>query len=141
LLLFSNTCFCQSGTSHFYEEGYGRLLGREHVYFVSINTENKTDSFFKVLSKRLGKTRFVDGYAVYQCKRPHWTKEKVVIRIQQAQQTDLNKETSNTLFIYAETESKHDLLTPKSKSYRQVKSYFKALYDKMIVNAAIERFN
>jgi hypothetical protein len=138
---FCTGCISQTGKSSFYPEGYGRLLSREHVNFLSINTENTVDSFFNTLKQKLDSPKFSDGYIVFYCTKPQWSKEKVVIRIQQALQTDLDKKTSNTLFIFAETKREKDLLKPKTKSYRQIKDFFKSLYDKTIVNAPVDSSN
>ena len=140
LFIFSATCFSQTGNSHFYAEGYGRLLNREHVYSVSINTENTTDSFFHALSKQLSKVVYEDGYAVYRCNKPAWSKEKVVVRIQHGLQTDLQNRTSNILFIYAEIAGGKDLLRPKTKSYSKIRDFFEQLYNQTIVNAAPDDF-
>lgn len=140
LIIFSAASFSQTGNSHFYAEGYGRLLNREHVYSLSINTENRTDSFFSALSKQLGKVVYEDGYAVYRCLKPSWRKEKVVVRIQHGLQTDLQNKTSNILFIYAETAGGKDLLRPKTKSFNRIKDYFEQLYKQTIVYAAPDDF-
>lgn len=140
LVSFVKYTYSQSGKSSFYPEGYGKLFNREHVYFVAITTQNKTDSFFYALQKQLGKSTYVQGYTVYTFSKPQWSKERVEVSIQHVLQTDSDKSTSNTLFIYVGTKSGVDLLKPLSKSRTAITDFFKNIYQQKIVHREHDDF-
>ena len=131
-----NDTFAQSAKSSFHPEGYGKLYNREHVYFISINTENSPEAFYKELNRRFDSPVVRGGYTIYKGDKERWTMESVVIRIEEAIQTELDQKQSNTLFIYVETSSHKDLLNPKCSAHKNVRAYFHALYDETISNIA-----
>lgn len=59
-------------------------------------------------------------------------KRKLLVRIQHVLQTDLDKTTSNTLFIYVGTKSGIDLMKPLSKSRKAITNFFKDIYERKL---------
>lgn len=140
-LLVSESVFSQSGKSRFYTDGYGMLYSRKHIFFVSINTENNTDVFFKELTRRYGSPIVAGEYTIFKCVNKKWAEEKVVIRISNAIQTDLDGKKSNILFIFVETKDHVDLLNPKRRSSNKIKTYFNNLFLDKIVPGSLDSFD
>jgi len=132
---------CQSGKSSFYPEGYGMLYKRKNVNFVSINTENKIEPFMKELNRQFGSPIVAGEYTIYKYTNRRLSDKKIIVRISQAMQIDLDKKKSNTLFIYVETQDHLDLLKPKTSSSKELKAYFNNLFLKEVVNAPLDNFN
>src|SRR6476660_8801824 len=101
---FTEISLCQSGKSTFYPDGYGMLYKRKNVNFISINTENKIEPFFKELNREFGSPIMAGEYTIYKYINRRLSNKRIVIRISQAIQIDLNNKKSNTLFIYIETQ-------------------------------------
>ena len=132
---------CQSGKSTFYPDGYGMLYKRKNVNFVSINTENNIGPFFRRLNYEFGSPIIASDYRIYKCINRRLSNKKIVIRISQAIQIDLNNKKSNALFIYIETENHVDLLNSKKSSSKELKSYFNKLFLNEVVSAPLDTFN
>ncbi len=142
-LLFSlcKVSLCQKGNSTFYPDGYGMLYERKNVKFISINTENKVEPFFRELNRQFGAPILAGEYTIYKYINKRLSNKKIVIRISRAVQVDLNNKRSNTLFIYIETQNHVDLLDPKKSSSKELKSYFNNLFLKAVVNAPLDNFS
>jgi hypothetical protein len=140
LFILSGVSLGQSGKSTFYPDGYGTLYKRKNVNIISINTENKIDSFFRELDREFGSPITAGEYTIYKYINRRLSNKKIVVRISQAVQVDLNQKKSNTLFIYVETQQHVDLLDPKKGSSKELKSYFRNLFLKSIINASLDNF-
>jgi hypothetical protein len=139
-LILSEVSLCQSGKSTFYPEGYGMLYKREKVNFVSINTENKVESLFKEMNRQFGSPIVAGEYTIYKYINRRLSNRKIVVRISQAIQTDLNNKRSNLLFIFVETQNHVDLLHPQRLSSKELKTYFNKLFLKQVLNAPLDTF-
>ena len=139
--LNSEVSLCQSGKSTFYPDGYGVLYKRKNVNFVSVTTENKVEPFFKELNLQFGSPIIAGDYTIYKYINPRLSDNKIIIRISQAIQIDLDNKKSNTLFIYAETQDHVDLLHPQKISSKELKTYFNKLFLKKVVNAPLDTFD
>ena len=137
----SPVSLCQSGKSTFYPDGYGILYSRKNVNFVSINTENKLESFFRKLNYEFGSPIVAGEYSIYKYTNRRLSDKTIVVRISQVMQIDLDKKKSNTLFIYVETQDHEDLLKSKTSSSKELKTYFNNLFLKHVVNAPLDNFN
>ena len=138
---FTEISLCQSGKSTFSPDGYGMLYKRKNVNFVAINTENKIEPFMKELNRQFGSPIVVGEYTIYKYTNRRLSDKKIIVRISQAMQIDLDKKKSNTLFIYVETQDHLDLLKPKTSSSKELKAYFNNLFLKEVVNAPLDNFN
>ena len=139
--VLSEVCLGQSGKSTFYPDGYGMLYKRENVNFVSINTENKVEPLFKELNRQFGSPIIAGEYTIYKYINRRLSSRKIVVRISQAIQTDLNNRKSNTLFIFVDTQNHLDLLRPQKLSSKELKTYFNKLFLKEVVNAPLDTFD
>ena len=138
---FSEVSLCQSGKSTFYPEGNGMLYKRKNINFVSINTENTVKPFFNELNRQFGSPIVAGEYTIYKYINRRLSNSKIVIRISQAIQTDLDNKRSNTLFIYVETKDHLDLLLQAKASSKELKSYFNKLFLKEVANAPLDTFD
>ncbi|RYZ49235.1 MAG: hypothetical protein EOP49_16735 [Sphingobacteriales bacterium] len=131
-LLFFIDSYCQTDSSTFYTEGYGRFYGRGKVHFVSINTSLPVGAFYQELKRRFGTPVISGHYTVYQWRKSAWTGGQVVIRIEEALIIAPDNKEQTELFVWVETAKHKDLLSPRSASRQRVKDYFYKLYRKTI---------
>lgn len=132
--------FSQDSTSKFYPEANGTVGSRKNINALSFMTQNETAPFFEAVKKEFGTPIREDRFLRYDTRNKDWGEGKIVLRISEFIQIDLDQTKSKSVFIFVETMDQQDLLKPNTKSYEKIKQYFLNLFNETIRNGSPETF-
>lgn len=141
ICLFGQNNFAQGSNSEFYSEANGTIGDRIKVNAVGFRTKNSIVPFYEMVQKRFGVPKSDGQFFLYGGYNKKWTKSKILLRVSSSIEIGLDSSKSNTIFIFAETKNKIDLLKPGTSSYKKIKAYFLFLFNKIIKNGEPDNFN